>query len=44
MTDESGKLRDIGGYKSGYWLWLLSIFIMLLGNVIIKMKLKKTEF
>lgn len=43
MTDESGKLRNIGRYKSGYWLWLLSIFIMLLGNVIIKIKLKKAE-
>ena|SRR3970282_1467810 len=43
MTDESGNLREILGYKLGYWLWLLSIFITLLGNLTVKIKLKRNN-
>ena len=43
MTDESGHLRKIVSYKSGYWLWLLSIVITLLGNLIIKVKIKRNN-
>ncbi len=34
MMDESGSLRKIHGYRIGYFLWLLSTFTMMLGNLI----------
>ncbi|MDP9076933.1 MAG: hypothetical protein M3O71_05880 [Bacteroidota bacterium] len=37
IIDESGSNRSaIVGYRTGYWLWLASMFIMLIGNLYLK--------
>lgn len=33
VTDESGQYRTIIGYRLGYWLWLTSCLVMLIGNL-----------
>jgi hypothetical protein len=35
MVNEGGSFEDIIGYRLGYWLWLSSSAIMLLGNLIV---------
>jgi hypothetical protein len=35
VKDESGDPRQITAYKSGYWMWLLSMIIMVIGNLIL---------
>ncbi|MBS1524320.1 MAG: hypothetical protein JST19_01650 [Bacteroidetes bacterium] len=39
--DESGDLRQITTYQSGYWLWLSSIAIMAVGNLFLFIKFRK---
>ena len=34
ITDGSGIWRKITGYKAGYWLWVLSCFVFLVGHLI----------
>jgi len=36
MHDEAGNYVDIISYKSGYWIWVTSILIVLIGNIIRK--------
>jgi len=40
IVNEAGTYGEITGYAIGYWAWLLSIFILLLGNSI---NLKKKQ-
>jgi hypothetical protein len=34
ITNEAGTKSKVVSYELGYWLWLLSSFIMLIGNSI----------
>lgn len=36
MDNEGGYYNEIISYKPGYWLWVLSSFTMLLGNLAVK--------
>ena len=36
ISDEAGHYSKIINYKIGYWLWLSSCLIMLIGNIIIR--------
>lgn len=36
IDDEAGNYRKIVGYELGYWLWVSSNCIMLLGNFLIR--------
>lgn len=36
IDDEAGHYNRIVGYKSGYWLWVISSLAMLTGNLILK--------
>ena len=33
--DEAGHIEDITGYAVGYWLWLASMVVAILGSVVI---------
>ena len=33
MINEAGHFGEITGYKLGYWLWISSMIIMLIGNI-----------
>ena len=43
MVNESGALSKITSIKLGYWLWVSSAFIMVLGNAFLFYKKKKKE-
>jgi hypothetical protein len=34
IVDEAGNYAEITNYKIGYWLWLSSMIIMLIGNIV----------
>ncbi|MEO1051405.1 MAG: hypothetical protein AAFX87_12320 [Bacteroidota bacterium] len=36
IDDEAGHYRKITGYELGYWLWISSNAVMLLGNILIR--------
>lgn len=40
IVDEAGNIREITGYKIGYYLWILSFLTLIIGHVI---KLKSKE-
>lgn len=40
ISDEAGNYSEIVSYRSGYWLWLLSGMIMLVGNILVIPKSK----
>ncbi|MCQ6960617.1 hypothetical protein [Mucilaginibacter aquariorum] len=42
IVDEGGSLHEISGYRLGYWLWLASCVLMLIGNISISVKRKET--
>jgi hypothetical protein len=37
-VDEAGNTATIINYRIGYWLWLLSMLVMLAGNLYLKIK------
>lgn len=38
MVNEAGQYKTITDYKLGYWLWILSMVILLIGNIFRIMK------
>lgn len=42
IIDEAGHYSKIVSYELGYWLWISSTIIMVLGNLLIGRKLKLT--
>jgi hypothetical protein len=35
VKDESGSPRQITAHKVGYWLWLSSMIVMVIGNLVL---------
>ena len=41
MVDEAGNYGQIISYKSGYWLWMSSMVVMLIGNLTLHLLKKR---
>ena len=41
ITTEAGHYGEITEYRLGYWLWVCSSLVMVIGNVMIRVKTKK---
>ena len=44
VDDEAGHYRNIIGYQSGYWLWVLSSGVMFIGNLVYAINSKLIAF
>jgi hypothetical protein len=42
LVNEGGTMSDITGYRLGYWLWVCSSLTMLIGNIVMVIKSRKT--
>lgn len=43
VKDESGDFKQITAYKTGYWLWLSSMAVMAIGNLILFFKAQQQQ-